>query len=91
VVGWAQPPEERTLSDEIASTIRRLVAQYCALSMEKIQDQGMLVGYGMDSVRTLDLLMALEDEYGIQIDEQDPELGQIKTIADLAALVERRR
>lgn len=45
----------------------------------------------MDSVRILDLLMAVEEEYDIEISESDPELASIDTVLDLSRLIDRRR
>lgn len=71
--------------------VKELIADICAIDAAGIQDNGRLLGYGLDSVRALDLLFALEDEVGAEISEHDPELREIKTVAQLADFVERRR
>lgn len=78
-------------TDRILERLRELVAELCDLESGKVRPEGKLLGYGMDSVRVLDLLMALEDEYGVDLPETDPELASVQTVSDLAALVERRR
>jgi acyl carrier protein len=40
--------------------------------------------------RVLDLIMALEDKYDIEIDETDPELAEVSTVIELSELVDRR-
>lgn len=78
-------------TDRILDRLRHLIAELCDLESEKVRPEGKLLGYGMDSVRVLDLLMALEDEYGVDLPETDPELATVQTVSDLATLVERRR
>jgi len=35
--------------------------------------------------------MAIEDRYGLEIGDSDPELASVETVADLAAFIDRRR
>jgi len=77
--------------DSTIKTLSKLIADTCAIAVGTIKPEGKLVGYGLDSVRVLDLIMALEDEYDIEINETDPELAEIQTVAELAGLVDRRR
>ncbi len=75
---------------ELLDRIKRLVAELCELDAAEIADDGRLLGYGVDSVRALDLFFAFEDEFGLEIDEQDPELAGVKSVRDLGDLVARR-
>lgn len=67
-----------------------MIAEICDVNVKTIVDTGKLVGYGLDSVRVLDLIMALEDKYDIEIDETDPELAEVSTVIELSELVDRR-
>jgi acyl carrier protein len=71
--------------------VKALVADVCAVPAASIADDGRLLGYGLDSVRALDLFLAFEDELGVEISEHDPELRDIKTVRQLADFLERRR
>lgn len=75
---------------ETLPKLKSLIAEICDVEEQTIVEKGKLVGYGLDSVRVLDLIMALEDEYGLEIDETDPELAEISTVKELADLVARR-
>jgi acyl carrier protein len=79
------------MSEEVFVAMQRLIGDVCGVSAGDIQSDGELVSYGMDSVRVMDLLMAIEDEFGVEIEESDPALATIKTVADLVALVAARR
>jgi acyl carrier protein len=76
---------------DLLSTIKALIADLCAIDVASIHDDGKLIGYGLDSVRALDLLLAIEDEVGVELSEHHPELAQVHTVAELAAFVARRR
>ena len=78
-------------NEKTVAKLREHIADICAIPARSIKEEGKLVGYGLDSVRVLDLIMALEDEYDIEISESDPELAAVQTVAELADLVDRRR
>lgn len=77
--------------DPILETIRERVAELCAVDPSAIQDDGKLVGYGLDSVRAVELVLTLEEELDVELPEHDPELGRVETPRQLADLVRRRR
>ncbi len=80
------------MSDErILETIRLSVAELCAVDPSAVQDDGKLVGYGLDSLRAMELVLILEEEFGVELPEHDPELGRVETPRQLADLVARRR
>lgn len=70
--------------------VKELIADTCAIQVTTVKDNGKLVGYGLDSARVLDLIMALEDELDIEISETDPELAAVETVRDLVEFVDRR-
>jgi acyl carrier protein len=71
--------------------IRRSIADVCAVDPGSVQPHSRLLGFGLDSVRLLDLLLAVEDQFAIELSESDPDLIAVETVGDLAALIERRR
>lgn len=74
----------------ISSKIKEFIADVCAIDVAEVRDEGKLLGYGLDSVRVIDLLLAIEEELGVEISESDPELANVHTVADLIAFVTRR-
>ena len=75
----------------IIDIIRRFIADVCAVDQATIQPHSRLLAFGLDSVRLLDLLLAIEEQFGLQLGESDPELVTVETVSDLVALIERRR
>jgi acyl carrier protein len=78
-------------ADDTLETVKRFIADVCAVDLAVVQPAGKLLAYGLDSVRLLDLILAVEDRYGLEIGDSDPELATVETVADLAAFIDRRR
>lgn len=76
---------------ETIDTLRTLIAETCAVDRNTVRGDGKLVGFGLDSVRLLDLILAIEERFGVEISESDPELARVETVTDLVTLIERRR
>ena len=76
---------------DIESVVKRLIAEVCDTEPDSIASGGLLLGYGLDSVRALELLLAVEEDLGVEVDEHDPELAKVKTVDDMVKLVQRRR
>ena len=78
-------------SEDTLDTVKRFIAEVCAVDLSTVQPSGKLLAYGLDSVRLLDLILAVEDRYQLEIGDSDPELATVETVADLAAFIDRRR
>jgi acyl carrier protein len=72
-------------------TIQQFIAEVCALGAAEIRPDGELLGYGLDSVLALDLLISIEHHWSISLPEHDPALRSVVTIRDLVRLVDSRR
>jgi acyl carrier protein len=77
------------MSEEIKNRIKKVLVHKLLpdLSSEDIKDDTLLIGLGVgvDSVATLEFVVALEEEFQISIDEKEinPELlATIRTISD---------
>jgi acyl carrier protein len=68
--------------------IRRLIGQFAEVDPAEVVPAGRLRGYSVDSLRAFDLVMSLEDEFGIQIQIED--LQTVRTVGDLVGFVEAR-
>lgn len=75
---------------EAESFVKTQMAELCGIDATALNDDGKLIGFGLDSVRLVDLMIAIEEEYDIEINEMDPRLGQVKTVGDLVGYVETR-
>ena len=81
----------------LENELKQLIVETLALedvSPEEIEPEAALFveGLGLDSIDALELAMALEERYGVQIGE-DPELNQsiFASVRSLAAFVDEAR
>ena len=74
---------------DVLSDVKRLVAETCAIDPATIRDDGRLVQYGVDSVRAMDLLVALEEHFGLDIPDTDA--ARLAGIGVVVAYVETKR
>jgi acyl carrier protein len=79
------------VSSDTLEALRSLIAETCAVDRAIVRADGKLVGFGLDSVRLLDLILAIEERFDVSVNESDPELATVQTVADLVTLIERRR
>ncbi|MDH3733059.1 MAG: acyl carrier protein [Gemmatimonadota bacterium] len=64
---------------EIASRVREIIAQELGVEMDKVKDDANFVeDLGADSLDTVELVMAFEEEFGIEIPDEDAE--QMQTV-----------
>ena len=69
--------------DEYVAKIKDIVAEQLNFEIEKLSEDTLFVeDLNADSLEIVELVMALEQEFGIEIAEDDVE--KIKTIGDLA-------
>jgi acyl carrier protein len=62
---------------EIASRVREIIAQELGVEGEKVTDEANFVeDLGADSLDTVELVMAFEEEFGIEIPDEDAEQMQ---------------
>ena len=71
---------------EYKDVIRNLVAQIGEVEIDKVGDETHFSNdLGIDSLRALELMVALEDKFKIRIPEE--QLGRFTTVSSLAELV----
>lgn len=65
-----------------------LIAEQLGIEKTKINKDSLIIDdLGADSLDVIEMLMTLEDEYGITI--PDDQISQVKTIDDVAKLIEK--
>ena len=70
--------------------IKELLASQLNISIDKIKDDSKLVeDLGADSLDMVEMLMTLEDEFGITI--PDDKINQIKTVGQIVELIEESK
>ena len=68
-------------TSKIQETVQRIVAEQLQVKAEDVQSESSFINdLGADSLDTVELVMALEDEFDIEIPDEVAE--QITTVAD---------
>lgn len=71
----------------VIDKVKELVAEQLGISKDKITENSNIIeDLGADSLDVIEMLMTLEDEYGITI--SDDKISQIKTINQIVELIE---
>ncbi len=68
--------------------VREMLAKQLNLSIDKIKPESDVVkDLGADSLDVVELLISLEDDYGISIPEDD--IVNVKTVQDIVDMIEK--
>ncbi|MCM8766098.1 MAG: acyl carrier protein [Candidatus Omnitrophica bacterium] len=74
---------------EIAEKVKSIVAEQLGIKKEEIKDSSSFIDdLGADSLDTVELVMALEEEFGIEISDEDAE--KIRTVGDAIKYIEEK-
>ena len=73
---------------EIAHQIKAELAQICAISLDNIRNDGWLIEYGLDSLRSMELIIGLEERFDLEI--SDGEIAKVTTVQDVIDLIQRQ-
>ena len=72
----------------IFEKVKELVAEQLGISQDTIKPESNIVeDLGADSLDVIEMLMTLEEEYGITI--PDEQIGQVNTIKQICELIEK--
>ena len=72
----------------IFEKVKELVAEQLGISQDTIKmESNILEDLGADSLDVIEMLMTLEEEYGITI--PDEQISQVKTIGQIVELIEK--
>ena len=75
------------MSDDISSKIKKIVADHLGIDVAKIEDESSFIDdLGADSLDTVELVMAFEEEFGSEI--SDSEAEKILTVGDAVKFID---
>lgn len=75
------------MEGKMVEKIKQVLAEQLGIDPKTISDDAnILEDLGADSLDIIEMLMTLEDEYGITI--PDDKINQVKTIKEVAELIE---
>ena len=73
---------------EIADRVRSVIADQLMVELEEVLDESSFVeDLGADSLDTVELIMEFEDEFGVEISDEDAE--KISTVGEAIAYLEK--
>ncbi len=75
------------LPEETVGKIKSLIAEQLGVDLDQVTDDASFIDdLGADSLDTVELVMALEEEYGVDIPDEDVE--KVTTVKDIIAYIE---
>lgn len=73
----------------ITEKVKAVIAEQLGVKSEEVTDQAKFVDdLGADSLDTVELVMALEEEYGIEIPDEDAE--KLTTVGDAIKYIDEK-
>jgi len=78
------PAESPTLN-----ALLPLIAEAADADVAEIKADGRLRGYGIDSVRVVELVISIEEQFGVKVKNDD--LARLQTVRDLAKYIDEHK
>jgi len=76
----------RKMAETVLERVKKIIIDQLGVSEDQVtQDASFVDDLGADSLDTVELVMALEEEFGIEIPDEDAE--KIKTVNDVVGYV----
>jgi len=77
------------MGDDVASKVRKIVAEHLGIDEAKVTEEASFIDdLGADSLDTVELVMAFEEEFGSEI--SDSEAEKILTVGDAIKFIESK-
>ena len=77
-------------SEEIIEKVKSIIAEQLGVSLEEVQPSASFIeDLGADSLDIVELIMALEEEYDIEIPDEDAE--KIQSVQDVISYITERQ
>ena len=77
------------MSEDISSRVKKIVADHLGVEEEKVTEEASFIDdLGADSLDTVELVMAFEEEFGSEI--SDTEAEKILTVGDAVKFIESK-
>lgn len=74
-------------TEEIMAKVKKIIAEQLGVDESEITNESHFIDdLGADSLDTVELVMALEEEFGIEIPDEDAE--KIQTVGDVQKYIE---
>ena len=78
------------MSESTASRVKEIVAEQLDVDLSKVVEEARFIDdLGADSLDTVELVMALEEEFGIEISPEETE--EIQSVQDAINFIEKHK
>lgn len=84
------------MSEDIKAEIKQMIVERLFLDRKGIQpgdigdDVDLMDAYGIDSVELFEIVVGVEEEYGVALDEESFSIEHFQSVNRIAALVEEQ-
>ncbi len=77
------------MAESVSDRVRAIIAEQLGVKLEEVTDTASFIeDLGADSLDTVELVMALEEEFGIEIPDEDAE--KMVTVGDAIKYIEQK-
>ena len=77
------------MSKDVSATVKKIVADHLGVDEQKITEEASFIDdLGADSLDTVELVMAFEEEFGAEISDNEAE--KILTVGDAVKFIEAK-
>ena len=77
------------MAEAISDRVRAIIAEQLGVKLEEVTDAASFIeDLGADSLDTVELVMALEEEFGIEIPDEDAE--KMVTVGDAIKYIDQK-
>jgi acyl carrier protein len=78
------------MAGEVENRVREIISEQLGVAANEVTPEASFIeDLGADSLDIVELVMALEEEYGMEISDEDAE--KIRTVKDVVGYIEARK
>lgn len=77
------------MTENVANKVKAIIADKLGVDQDKVVDEARFVDdLGADSLDTVEMVMALEEEFGVEISNEEGQ--EIQAVKDAVAFIEKK-
>jgi acyl carrier protein len=89
-IALARRGKGKKMAGDVEAKVREIISEQLGVSADEVTPEASFVeDLGADSLDIVEMVMALEEEYGIDISDEDAE--KIRTVKDVLSYIEAHR